>query len=126
MSKKHREYQEILDKNAVELIELLIYRAKEEGSMTALKMCIERILPVQKSIKATLNVKEEDLSSIDRVKDVALQSLLRTANGEMENEQANSISKLIDTYVGIDLTPDSLYARLQKAKDILPGSGDKK
>jgi hypothetical protein len=122
MSKKH---QKLLDDKGEELVNLLIERA-QEGSMSALKMCIERLLPPKKSMKANIQVKESDLSSIERVKDVALQSLIKAANGEMENEQASSISRLIDTYVGIDLTPDSLQSRLEKAKAVLPDSGNKK
>jgi hypothetical protein len=119
------EHQKIIDDKGAKLIQLLVERA-EEGSFPALKMCIERLLPTKKSVKANIQIKPEELDNIERVKDVALQSLVKAANGEMENEQASSISRLIDTYVNIDLTPDSLYARLQKAKDILPDSGDKK
>ena len=67
------------------------------GDITALRLCLERIIPARKDTPISF-----ELSEIEKVADIttAMRAVLNAvANGEITPSEGAEVSKLVDTYV---------------------------
>jgi hypothetical protein len=95
---KRSRFRKLIETHAEELIEVLIRQAKS-GDPTALRLCIERLIPKAKSEPVTLTL-PDDLTSEAVVK-LGDQILRNIANQEITIDEGGELLKLIQTHLNI-------------------------
>ncbi|MET0087590.1 MAG: DUF5681 domain-containing protein [Sedimenticola sp.] len=106
---KRRRYRALLDQHAPALIERAVELALE-GDTSALKMCIDRILPTLKAQPLTVSI--PCLENAETLADKSREVLNALSKGEITNDSALALLKAIET-TGKIIETDELEARLQ-------------
>ena len=102
---KRTRYRKLLEPHAEELVNVLVDHAKK-GDMTALKICIERLVPKIKNDPVELALPEELTNeAVVRLGDQVLRGI---ASQEMTIEEGRDLFRIIESHVNIVVAQDLL------------------